>query len=151
MAVRGPRRAPFGAPRSARPLLPAEGVYSAGRDGERDLKEDLDEGTHKRDGGRYLKEDLDEGAHKRDGERDLKEDLDEGTHKRDGGRLWRCALSAGVAGVREQGYLGIYYKSTTCRKPLCAECRECRSQRTVTEDSSELGGAPSCQRKLTRG
>ena len=35
MAARGPRRAPFGAPRSARPLLPAEGVYSAGRDGER--------------------------------------------------------------------------------------------------------------------
>lgn len=42
MAVRGPRRAPFGAPRSARPLLPAEGVYSAGRDGERYLREGLE-------------------------------------------------------------------------------------------------------------
>ena len=58
MAARGPRRAPFGAPRSARPLLPAEGVYSAGRDGRRDLKEDLDEGTHKRDGRRCLREGL---------------------------------------------------------------------------------------------
>ena len=55
MAARGPRRAPFGAPRSARPLLPAEDVYSAGRDGERDLKEDLDEVTHKRYYGRFVK------------------------------------------------------------------------------------------------
>ena len=54
MAARGPRRAPLGAPRSARPLLPADGVYSAGRDGERDLKEDLDEGTHKREGERKV-------------------------------------------------------------------------------------------------
>lgn len=45
MAVRGQRRAPFGAPRSARPLLPADGVYSAGRAGERDLKEGMDEGA----------------------------------------------------------------------------------------------------------
>ena len=65
MAARGPRRAPFGASRSARPLLPAEGVYSAGRDGRRDLKEDLDEGTHKRDGERCLREGLDEDSHKR--------------------------------------------------------------------------------------
>ena len=56
MAARGPRRAPLGAPRSARPLLPADGVYSAGRDGEKYLKEDLDEGTHKRDGERDLRE-----------------------------------------------------------------------------------------------
>ena len=65
MAARGPRRAPFGAPRSARPLLPAEGVYSAGRDGERDLKEDLDEGVHKRDCGRFVKGRLDKGDEKR--------------------------------------------------------------------------------------
>ena len=39
---------------------------------------------------------------KRDGGRDLREGLDEDSHKRDGERLWRCALSAGVAGVGER-------------------------------------------------
>ena len=52
MAVRGPRRAPFGAPRSARPLLPAEGVYSAGRNGERLLRDNLDEDVGERKGER---------------------------------------------------------------------------------------------------
>ena len=66
-------------------------------------------------------------------------------------KLWRCALSAGVAGVRKRGHLGIYYKSTTCIKPLCVECRGFGSKGTGTEDSSELGGAPSCQMMLTRG
>ena len=88
MAARGPRRAPFGAPRSARPLLRAEDVYSAGRDGGRDLKEDLDEGTHKRDGGRCLREGLVEGTHKRDGGRCLREGLEKMSIKErwEGGR-----------------------------------------------------------------
>ena len=75
-----------------------------------------------------------------------------GAEKRDGGRLVEGALSAGVAGVRERDYFGIYYKLTTCRKPLCSECRGFGSQGTgtETEDSYELGGALSCQRKLTR-
>ena len=98
----------------------------------------------KRDGGRDLKEDLDEGAHKRYGGKQLREGLDEGAHKKDGGRLWRCALSAGVAGVRERGHFGIYYKSTTCRKPLCGECRDFGSQRTDTESLAELDRVRSC-------
>ena len=60
------------------------------------------------------------------------------------------ALSAEIAGVKERGYFGIYYKSRTYKKTLCAECRGFESQGTGTEDSYELGGALSCQRKLTR-
>lgn len=88
MAARGPRRAPFGAPRSARPLLPAEDVYSAGRDGGRSLREGLDEGTHKRDGGRFVKGSLEEDSHKRDGGRCLREGLEKMSIKErwEGGR-----------------------------------------------------------------
>ena len=58
MAARGPRRALLGAPRSARPSPPAEGVYSAGSDGERlvgrvwmrVVNEGLDEGDEEMDG-----------------------------------------------------------------------------------------------------
>ena len=69
MAVSRPRRAaPFGAARSARPLLSADGVYSVGRNEERFLKEGLGEDCHKRDGERLAKKRLNKGAEKRDGE-----------------------------------------------------------------------------------
>lgn len=42
-------------------------------------------------------------CHQRDGERYLREGLVEGAYKRDGERLWRCALSAEILGVREWG------------------------------------------------
>ncbi len=41
-------------------------------------------------------------CHQRDGERYLRDGLVEGAYKRDGGRLWRCAVSAEIPGVRER-------------------------------------------------
>ena len=73
---------PIWSSRSARPLLSADGVYSAGRNGERFLKEGLGEDCHKRDGERFPKEGLDEDCHKRDGERLAKKRLNKGAEKR---------------------------------------------------------------------
>ncbi len=61
-----------------------------------------------------------------------------------------CALSAEILGVGGRRSFRIDWQSIVYTKALCAEWRRFGSQGTVTEDSSELGGALSYQRKFTK-
>ncbi len=61
-----------------------------------------------------------------------------------------CGLSAEILGVGGRGSFRIDWQSIVYTKAPCAECRRFGSQGTGTENSSELGGALSCQKKLIK-